>query len=86
MNIKMFDLPCFDTRKSFYGKAKCVELENGEKQLWSYDTMVAKINSDGTAVRLWGGTSNTTTRHFYSFLKFYNLPKIKWGDLEARHE
>ena len=24
-NMKIFDLPCFDGRKSFYGKAKVVE-------------------------------------------------------------
>lgn len=86
MNKKMFDLPCYDTRKSFYGKAKCIELENGEKRLMSYNTIVAKITNDGTVVRLWGGTSQTTIRHFYSFLKFYNLPKIQWRDLEAQHE
>ena len=86
MNIKMFDLPCLDTRKSFYGKAKCIELESGEKQLMPYNTIVAKITRDGTLVRLCDGTSNTTTRHFYSFLKFYNLPKIQWGVLEAKHE
>lgn len=84
--MKIFDLPCIDTRKSFYGKAKCIELPNGEKVLASYSTIVAKITNDGTVVRLWDGASSTTSRHFYSFLKFYNLPKIKWGDLEAHHE
>lgn len=34
--MKVFDLPCFDRCKSFYGKAKVKELDNGEKVLQSY--------------------------------------------------
>lgn len=85
MDIKTFDLPCFDSHKSFYGKAKCIELENGEKLLKSYNTIVAKITNDGTVVRLWDGDSQTTRRHFYSFLKFYNLPFMQWDKLEVQH-
>lgn len=29
--MKIFDLPCFDGRKSFYGKAKVIEEDNGER-------------------------------------------------------
>ena len=62
--MKIFDLPCFDTRKSFYGKAKVMESDNGEKVLISYNTEVAKITESGEVVRLWDGISQTTNRHF----------------------
>lgn len=33
MNIeRVFDCPCLDGRKSFYGKAKILECENGVKK------------------------------------------------------
>lgn len=31
--MKMYDLPTMDNRKSFYGKAKVIEKDNGEKVL-----------------------------------------------------
>lgn len=37
MTTKMYNLPCLDSRKSFYGKAKVIETENGEKLLQSYN-------------------------------------------------
>lgn len=40
MKEKIFDLPCFDRRKSFYGKAQVIEQANGEKLLRSYETIV----------------------------------------------
>lgn len=36
-----------DRRKSFYGKAKVLELDNGETVLQSYDTFVCKITKNG---------------------------------------
>lgn len=53
--MKIFDLPCFDGRKSFYGKAKVIEEDNGEKVLQSYNTRVCRITSGGKFVRMWGG-------------------------------
>ncbi|MBO7712366.1 MAG: hypothetical protein J6S85_02660 [Methanobrevibacter sp.] len=70
---KIFDLPCFDRCKSFYGKAKVYEIDNGEKVLFSYNTPVCKIDENGAFCRLWSGESATTTRHINSFLEFYNL-------------
>ncbi len=81
--MKIFDLPCFDTRKSFYGKAKVIENDNGEKVLISYNTEVAKITESGKVIRLWDGTSQTTCRHFNSFLIFYDLPLVRFGSLEV---
>lgn len=43
---KIFDLPVCgsDRAKSFYGKAKIIETDNGEKVLHSYNTFVLNIS------------------------------------------
>ena len=71
--MRTFDLPCLDSRKSFYGKAKCIEHDNGTKQLQSYNTIVAEISPEGVYTRLWDGNTQTTNRHIKSFKIFYNL-------------
>ena len=58
----------FDRRKSFYGKAHVIELDNGTKQLQSYDTIVGEIRN-GKYFQLWDGKSQTTTRHINEFKK-----------------
>lgn len=72
---KIFDLPVcdYDRAKSFYGKAKIIETENGEKVLQSYNTFVCRITAAGRFVRMWGGYSATTMRHVNSFLFFYDI-------------
>lgn len=62
-----------DRAKSFYGKARVIEKDNGETVLLSYDTEVCKITKRGKFVRLWGGYSATTMRHVNSFLKLFNI-------------
>lgn len=48
--MKIYDLPVMQGRvKSFYGKAKVIEEDNGEKVLQSYNTKVCKITSSGKA-------------------------------------
>lgn len=71
--MKMYDLPTMDNRKSFYGKAKVIEKDNGEKVLQSYNTEVCKITEGGEFVRLWSGYSATTMRHVNSFLQFFGI-------------
>lgn len=72
--MKMFDLPVMrGCEKSFYGKAKVIEQDNGEKVLQSYNTWVCKITSCGEFVRMWNGYSVTTMRHVNSFLSFYGI-------------
>ena len=84
--MKGFDLPVMDgTRKSFYGKAKVIEHDNGDICLISYSTLVARIHN-GNFEKLWDGYSATTMRHINSFLLFYNLPgggKLWWNKLEV---
>ena len=71
--MKMFELPCMDRRKSFYGKALVIEEENGTKKLFSYNTLVAEIDPDGNFTKVWSGNTQTTNRHIKSFKLFYNM-------------
>lgn len=60
--------PRYDSRKSFYGKAHVIELDNGTKQLQSYNIIVGEIKN-GEYFQLWDGKSQTTTRHIKEFKK-----------------
>lgn len=71
--MKIFDLPCMEHRKSFYGKAKVIEHDNGTKELQSYNTIVCKLNPTGEFIKTWDGSTMTTNRHIKSFKIFYNL-------------
>lgn len=72
--MKVYDLPVMQGReKSFYGKAKVIEEDNGEKVLQSYNTRVCKITSGGKFVKMWSGYSVTTMRHINSFLSFCGI-------------
>ena len=78
-----FDLECrYDSRQSFYGKAKVEEQtttgEHGKtvlKNLYSYGTLVAKIlyayidNTTKITYLYMGQYSQTTTRHQKEFFK-----------------
>jgi hypothetical protein len=75
------NLECrYDSRQSFYGKAKIMEQEIGttgykEKVLYSYGTMVAKIieNNKTRKFIYYGKYSQTTTRHQKEFFKQHDL-------------
>lgn len=56
----------YDSRKSFYGKAKIV-INEGKTHLISYDTWVARIENGKAIVT--GLYSATTLRHIKEFLK-----------------
>lgn len=55
----------FDSRKSFYGKAKVIDHGNGFLQLMSYETIVSECK-DGKVTHL-GKWSQTTSRHQREF-------------------
>jgi hypothetical protein len=57
----------FDSRKSFYGKAKVERDLDGCETLFSYGTKVAVINKREAYV--FGTYSQTTLRHIKEFLK-----------------
>lgn len=74
-----YELDCqFDSRKSFYGKAIVEEVRKDnitELLLYSYNTLVAKIEVCGNKTRYYGygKYSQTTTRHQKEFFKQYGL-------------
>lgn len=67
----------FDSRNSFYGKAYTTGAK--VKKLYSYDTLVASINSKGEFklhnVRL---HSSTTRRHVVEFIKQF-APRVDYN-------
>lgn len=70
--MKIYELhPMHDSRKSFYGKAKVIEHDNGTVQLQSYDTIVCEIVG-GVFRMLWEGKTQTTSRHIKEFKQQFN--------------
>ena len=64
----IYELPCFDNRKSFYGKAHVIR-DGHVYDLLSYDTVVLRWDEDRRELtRLWSEYSATTMRHVNSFL------------------
>ena len=66
--MKIFELvPRYDARKSFYGKARVIDHEDGTIELKSYDTIVSRcVNGKVEELGKW---SVTTTRHQKEFRK-----------------
>lgn len=82
--IRSFELEPIDNRKSFYGKCKVIEMEDGTKILKSYNTYVCKIDPDGTFHRTWAYYSFTTMRHINAFIDYYGIEgegKKWWNNL-----
>jgi len=77
----MYDLDTrYDTRKSFYGKAKvvdCCSFPYVIKELYSYDTLVARstqnVETNKMTCEYLGKYSQTTTRHQKEFFRQLNL-------------
>lgn len=71
--MRIYELtPMKDSRKSFYGKAKVIEHDNGTIQLQSYNTIVCEI-AGGVFRMLWDGRTQTTTRHINEFKHQFNI-------------
>ena len=67
---RFFDLSArYDSRKSFYGKAKVIERAGGLLELLSYNTIVCSLRNGTHFQLLWDGSSQTTTRHIREFVK-----------------
>ena len=64
--VNVYEVCPVENQKSFYGKAKVFELENGMRVLKSYDTFVL-IRDGDKFMRLWNGWGLTTGKHIYSF-------------------
>lgn len=68
-NMSIMELcPYYDSAKSFYGKAKVIEIEN-DIFLMSYDTIVAFFNRNTKVAKVIDTYSATTLRHIKEFLK-----------------
>lgn len=86
-NGKMFDLECiYDSKKSFGGKAKIVEVRNRnitDLQLYSYNTFVARITTlyGIKTYYYFGKYSNTTTRHQKEFFRQNGLSEVEISEL-----
>lgn len=65
MEIKNLEA-IYDSRKSFYGKAKLIECEE-KIELQSYDTIVATYYKNENKFVLHGDYSTTTLRHQREF-------------------
>lgn len=71
----MYELSCrYDSRASFYGKAKVVE-DKDILKLYSYDTLVATVEKtkEGFVCHYLGKYSQTTTRHQKEFFRQVGL-------------
>ena len=80
-----FELKPNTSRKSFYGKAEVIERDNGDIELRSYNTIVARIRN-GNFERLWSGYSATTMRHVNAFLDYFGISgggKAWWMEQEV---
>ena len=90
----MYELnPIYDTRQSFYGKAKIKKQKNkceSFKHLYSYGTHVARITcnyEEGyTLYENFGKYSQTTTRHQKEFFKQNGLCDSEIKDLLKKGE
>lgn len=83
--MRAFELRPINGRKSFYGKASVIEKDNGDIELRSYNTIVARIRN-GKFERLWDGYSATTMNHINSFIDIYGISgggKAWWTSLEV---
>lgn len=83
--MKRYELTPTNGRKSFYGKAEAIERENGDIELRSYNTIVARIRN-GKFERLWSGYSMTTMNHINAFVNAFGIcggGKAWWDALEV---
>ena len=77
--MKILELhPNYDSRKSFYGKAKVLIHDDGTIQLQSYNTIVCEIDAENNFNMLWDDKSNTTSRHINEFKK--TIYRLKTSD------
>lgn len=86
--MKRYELKPTNGRKSFYGKAEVIELDSGDIELRSYNTIVARIHG-GNFERLWKGYSATTMSHINAFLDAFGISgggKAWWNSLKVAEQ
>lgn len=77
--MQIYNLIPFNSRqKSFYGKAKVIDLNNQALALQSYDTIVCIVDYEERGVTKitfpWANWSATTSRHISEFLEQQYIP------------
>ena len=83
--MKAYELKPNNGRKYFYNKAEVIEKDNGDIELRSYQTIVARIRN-GKFERLWSGYSATTMNHINAFVDLFGIiggGKAWWINLEV---
>lgn len=76
-SFKVCDLPYYDGRKSFYGKAKVIE-DDKRISLKSYNTIVCYIDKQSKKLgKFFDSYSATTMRHINSFMQSNGYPQYK---------
>lgn len=65
--MKTYELTPNDRHKSFYGKAKVVIDDDGNKTLYSYGTRIITETAAGEYIKHWDDWSATTGRHIAAF-------------------
>ena len=73
--------PIHSSQKSFYGKARVENLENGHKELYSYSTKVCELDNNNNIVDI-GYYSATTSRHINDFLQQNGHNKMTKKEIE----
>lgn len=82
-----YDLrPEFDSRKSFYGKARVDTKDDGSQVLYSYNTPVVELSKDKKVKLLpqWN-SSQTTLRHVKDFLRQNGLKSGAMKDIQKEY-
>lgn len=82
--------PKFDHRKSFYGKARVLEKDDGTKVLYSYGTPVVRIRNGEVTLLTKGylgwSSSPTTLRHVKDFLQQNGFKAGSYKDLAKMYK
>lgn len=63
--------PVYSSRKSFYGKAKVLSLNEHTHALYSYGELVAAVKDGEVRLCYYWDYSSTTCRHVHEFLAQY---------------
>ncbi|VEV88377.1 Hypothetical protein, partial [Staphylococcus phage Stab23] len=71
----------YSNQKSFYGKARVIEMENGYKILTSYNTIVSEIDENNNIVFV-NYHSQTTAKHINEFLMQNGHNKMTKKEIE----
>lgn len=87
-NWPLVDIPAYN-QKSFYGKAKFINYNNGFIGCLSYNTVVCVYNpGTGEFYKTWNDWSATTAKHIHSFMLYFGMNgfnKKEWLNLDGTH-